>query len=98
MKFVENLRYIHRNPVRRGLVEQPEDWVWSSFRHHLTGETIAVEIESQWTARPREQVGIFPTVRARSAEEIPTLESKANASFRPPVENLVNRHNLHDRA
>ena len=39
------------------------------FRHHLTGETIAVEIESQWTARPREQVGIFATVRARSAEE-----------------------------
>ncbi|HEY1209216.1 MAG TPA: transposase [Terracidiphilus sp.] len=32
-KFVEKLRYIHRNPVRRGLVEKPEDWKWSSFRH-----------------------------------------------------------------
>ena len=32
-KFVEKLRYIHRNPVRRGLVEKPEAWKWSSFRH-----------------------------------------------------------------
>jgi putative transposase len=31
--FVEKLRYIHRNPVKRGLVERPEDWTWSSFRH-----------------------------------------------------------------
>ena len=23
--------YIHRNPVRRGLVERPGDWLWSSF-------------------------------------------------------------------
>jgi putative transposase len=71
MKFVEKLRYIHRNPVKRGLVAQPEDWAWSSFRHYLTGEASAVEIESQWTARRREQVGIFPTVRTRSAEEKP---------------------------
>ncbi len=32
-QFVEKLRYIHRNPVRRGLVDKPEDWKWSSFRH-----------------------------------------------------------------
>jgi putative transposase len=25
-KRVEKLRYIHRNPVKRGLVELPEDW------------------------------------------------------------------------
>jgi putative transposase len=76
MKFVEKLRYIHRNPVKRGLVAQPEDWAWSSFRHYLTGETSAVEIESQWTACRREQLGIFPTVGMRPAEENPTLGSK----------------------
>ena len=32
-QFVEKLRYIHRNPVKRGLCKLPEDWVWSSFRH-----------------------------------------------------------------
>lgn len=27
-----NSRKEHRNPVRRGLVETPEQWAWSSFR------------------------------------------------------------------
>src|SRR2546427_1852244 len=38
LKFVEKLRYIHRNPVERGLVARPEDWAWSSFRHYLSGD------------------------------------------------------------
>ena len=29
-KYVEKLRYIHRNPVKRGLVPSPELWRWSS--------------------------------------------------------------------
>jgi putative transposase len=52
-KFVEKLRYIHRNPVRRRLVTKPEDWQWSSFRHYQTGMRGIVEIESEWTARER---------------------------------------------
>ena len=52
-KFVEKLRYIHRNPVLRGLVAQPEDWQWSSFRHYQTGGRGTVEIESDWMARQR---------------------------------------------
>src|ERR1035437_3179346 len=31
-KRVEKLRYMHRNPIVRGLVEKPEDWAWSSFQ------------------------------------------------------------------
>jgi putative transposase len=64
-KFVEKLRYIHRNPVRRGLVSSPEDWEWSSFRHYLTGSRGIVEIESEWTARERERIGIRPQLRLR---------------------------------
>jgi putative transposase len=52
-KYVEKLRYIHRNPVSRGLVAKPEDWKWSSFRHYQTGTRGTVEIESEWTARQR---------------------------------------------
>ncbi len=70
-KFVEKLRYIHRNPVERGLVTKPEDWQWSSFRHYLTGESGTVEIESHWTARRREREGIFPTFRIRPTGKIP---------------------------
>jgi hypothetical protein len=44
------IRYIHRNPVARGLVKEPADWKWSSFRHYATGVKGTVEIESQWTA------------------------------------------------
>jgi len=52
-KYVEKLRYMHRNPVRRGLVTRPQEWKWSSFRHFLTGEQGTVEIESEWTAFQR---------------------------------------------
>lgn len=30
----EVIDYIHANPVRRGLVERPTDWEWSSARVH----------------------------------------------------------------
>ncbi|MHB1021500.1 MAG: REP-associated tyrosine transposase [Acidobacteriaceae bacterium] len=33
-KRIEKLRYMHRNPVKRGLVERPENWPWSSFNHY----------------------------------------------------------------
>ena len=52
-KVTEKLDYMHRNQVKRGLVEQPEDWLWSSYRHHATGATGTVEIESRWTAARR---------------------------------------------
>ena len=76
MKFVEKLRYTHRNPVKRGLVARPEDWLWSSFRHYATGEIGVVAIESQWTARLRERAGIFLTVNVP-----PRLSTPAQAQL-----------------
>ncbi len=61
--FVGKLRYVHRNPVKRGLCEKAENWEWSSFRHYATGITGAVEIESQWTASHRERAGVSLTAR-----------------------------------
>jgi REP-associated tyrosine transposase len=52
-KRIEKLRYMHRNPVVRGLVARPEDWPWSSFRHYATGAEGTVEIESEWTGWQR---------------------------------------------
>jgi putative transposase len=49
----EVIRYIHRNPVKRGLVALPEQYRWSSFNHYATGNRGSVEIESEWTARTR---------------------------------------------
>jgi putative transposase len=49
----EVIRYIHRNPVTRGLAASPEQYRWSSFNHYATGIPGVVEIESEWTARTR---------------------------------------------
>jgi putative transposase len=46
---VEKLRYMHRNPVRRGLVESPEHWRWSSYRFYFLGETGPVRVNEGWT-------------------------------------------------
>ena len=43
-KRVEKLKYMHRNPVARGLVEKPEDWRTTSYRHYLLDEPGPVRI------------------------------------------------------
>lgn len=65
-KRVEKLRYIHNNPVSRGLVANPEERAWSSSRHYASGEESLVEIESWWAAKRREVLGMHPTVRCVS--------------------------------
>ena len=32
-EFGERLAYMHLNPVRKTLVERPEDWAWSSYNN-----------------------------------------------------------------
>ncbi len=75
-KRIEKLRYMHRNPVKRGLVKNPEDWEWSSYRHYLTGERGVVEIESEWTAYRRQRMGVTPKVKVRE-----TLPGKPKAGL-----------------
>ena len=43
-KRVEKLKYMHQNPVSRGLVPAPEDWRWSSYRHYLLNEPTKIQI------------------------------------------------------
>src|SRR5574341_320266 len=45
-KQVEKLRYMHRNPVKRGLVHSPELWRWSSFRSCAYGEKGLVSVNA----------------------------------------------------
>jgi putative transposase len=46
-KRVEKLKYMHRNPVTRGLVDKPEDWRWSTYRHYLLNGPSPVFITKQ---------------------------------------------------
>ena len=46
-KRVEKLRYMHRNPVKRGLVLASEQWRWSSYRYYACGEAAPVLVNEQ---------------------------------------------------
>jgi hypothetical protein len=46
-KRIEKLRYMHRNPVKRGLAEKPEDWDWSSFRAYAFQQVALVGVNCQ---------------------------------------------------
>jgi putative transposase len=39
------IAYIHENPVKRGLVERPEDWTWSSARWYAGIRPVSLEID-----------------------------------------------------
>ena len=76
-KRIEKLRYMHRNPVVRGLVEKPEQWEWSSFRHYSTGVEGSVEVESFWTAWRRER-GEIPTQVPEAGPGAPPVEERSD--------------------
>src|SRR5512135_3362259 len=43
-KVEEKLSYMHRNPVRAGLVEHPCDWPWSSAGYYEQGRPVGVPV------------------------------------------------------
>jgi len=47
-KRVEKLRYMHCNPVKRGLAAAPEDWRWSSYRFYFLDELGPVGVNEGW--------------------------------------------------
>jgi hypothetical protein len=51
-EFNDRLPYMHLNPVRRELVERPEDWRWSSYNNFaLEKATVAacpIQIDYVW--------------------------------------------------
>jgi putative transposase len=44
-KLLEKLGYIHSNPVKAGLAETPEAWLYSSARFYENGRSGAIAIE-----------------------------------------------------
>lgn len=41
----QKIKYIHMNPVRKGLVEKPEDWKYNSAVDYLTDEKGLIDLE-----------------------------------------------------
>ena len=83
-KRIQKLRYMHRNPVKRGLVEKPKDWMWSSFRHYVSGYEGVVEIESQWTEKKRVTMGVIFQPFASSQSPHPVSAKSAETRMGHP--------------
>ena len=43
--FLEKLNYLHENPVRKGFIEQPEQWRYSSARNYLLDDHSVIKVE-----------------------------------------------------
>ena len=52
-KRVEKFRYMHRNPVKRGLVLEPQQWAWSSYRHYADEQRGIVLVNEEQKAEMR---------------------------------------------
>jgi len=73
-KQIEKLRYLHRNPVSRGLIARPDEWPWSSFRHDATSQKGIAQIESFWTEAMRHgRLPISAPADMHCAAAAPTL-------------------------
>ena len=45
-KRLEKLNYMHNNPVKRGLVAEPGDWPWSSWKFYHLGDRSILPMDS----------------------------------------------------
>jgi REP element-mobilizing transposase RayT len=43
----QKLDYLHHNPVKRGYVDRPEHWRWSSARNYL-GQPGLIDVDTGW--------------------------------------------------
>jgi len=44
-KRQETLNYMHNNPVKRGLVSQPSEWPWPSWRFYCLEDRTLLPID-----------------------------------------------------
>lgn len=43
--FKQKIDYIHYNPVRKGLVEKPEEWLYTSARNYLLEDNTVIKVD-----------------------------------------------------
>jgi putative transposase len=46
------IEYIHWNPVRAGLVANPDDWEYSSARNYIHGDHTLIYVATDWQLAP----------------------------------------------
>jgi len=72
----------HPLSKQTGLVREPTEWEWSSFRHDSLREAGMVEIESEWTAHDREMQASGGSARVFLGPEAALSLSKGQSTVR----------------
>jgi len=80
-KVTEKLRYLHRNPVKRGLVSSPELWRWGSYRAFALGEQGVVKLNWQPERKKRKAK---PTREGEAPGSLAAHPSKIAKDGAPP--------------
>jgi REP element-mobilizing transposase RayT len=83
-KRVEKLRCMHRNPVKRGLVNSPEEWRWSSYRFYLLDEAGPVRVNEGWTGFVSRACGMINPRRGSIPDSRPS-QKRTNAKDGAPT-------------
>lgn len=87
-KRIEKLRYIHRNPVKRGLVALPEQWPWSSYCWYLSGEAGPVKINDTdilvMTVRAQNTLNLTkPEISTTRGSDVPKSRKRGETGGTP---------------
>jgi putative transposase len=71
-KRVQKLRYMHANPVKRGLVLEPGQWAWSSFRDYEWDQAGVVKL-NQWPKAELKRIALTTAPPLQRTQERGTL-------------------------
>jgi putative transposase len=92
-KKVEKLRYMHHNPVKRGLVLEPEQWKWGSSRWYAYGESGMVLVNERRPAVMKmgnRQSFAESGIQVREESALPSGSTDANSEKQiPPLAPLI---------
>lgn len=99
-KRVEKLRYMHRNPVARRLVAEPEDWQWSSYRFYFLDEAGPVRVNegwgriefqapATWRVESYGAIRVVPTLRKKPRRMGHPLRDSADGRLGHPARNMT---------
>jgi hypothetical protein len=77
-------RYVHLNPVRAGLVNQPADYPWSSYPIYVGKVTTAAWVETEWLLS---QFGRTRKIAIKNYKDF--VEKVDASSLKNPSEDMV---------
>lgn len=89
--FKTVLRYIHQNPIKAGLVEESEDYPWSSYNEYINGKSDFVDIEYAKTLFYSEDEFIFFMNKSNSDSCLDINENKVFGMTDEQAQRLIKK-------